>query len=135
MVIHAIDQGITIQTPETVYKNYEVKKRYKFDWIYAEEGLKKCREYIGKPYDFKSVILNGLLLLLYYMVPIKKFRDWLWTKTVKDHSKYSCSEFDVLMMQKAEYPPALTIDAELTTPVKLEDFCEKHPEHLVKQPL
>ena len=124
MVVHAQPTGIMIETAANVHKEYIIKKRYRFIHVGAERGLKRCKKYLGKPYDFKAVLTNGLLLVLYRLIPIKRFQDWLWSKTVKDHSKYSCTEFAALMMKNSGYVKARGLDEETVTPGELAAFCQ-----------
>jgi len=127
MVVHAQPSGIVVEAPETVYEEYTLMKRYQCTFSGAEEGLRKCYGYIGKPYDYKVILTHMFLLILYYMVPIKKFRDWLWTKTVTNSSAYSCSELGALLLLNSGYFPAQDMDPELVTPTDLSQFCSERP--------
>lgn len=127
MVVHAQSSGIVVESPDTVYEEYTLMKRYQCTFSGADEGLRKCYSYIGKPYDYKVILTNMLLMILYYMVPIKKFRAWLWTRTVTNSNAYSCSELGTLLLKNSGYMAAQGLDPELVTPTELENFCSIYP--------
>jgi hypothetical protein len=121
-VTHAQSTGVVTQPLEAIREKYPVQKWYR---VRSDEfirgGLKKMRPHIGKPYDYVAVLINTVLLLLYYL-----FRwEWLWKIVWRDSRKFTCSEFVIMVLKEAAILGAGQLDPELTTPSQLERFCSQ----------
>ena len=109
-VTHAIDEGVIPQRAEMLLKKYDESVCFKVDGIDITDGMKKCRDYVNRKYDYKAVILNGLLLLLYRMTGVE------WFNPIINQNRISCSEFIALVLQASNYKPVMGKLAELYPP-------------------
>jgi hypothetical protein len=136
---HSDEKGVR-KIPAVPYLSNE-KIRYaqwrcKFD---LGPALKKCRNYVGKKYDFKALLIGFPLKFLVY---------WLSGKTImnptQDKSKMTCSEFVAIILQAVTFTKEQSEDfgvnhtgslpdvdqwnAESITPKELDDYFCKYPE-------
>jgi len=128
-VTHAISDGVTIQKAELLKENYDESECFQVIGLDMRQGMRETRDYVNKPYDFKAVILNGLLLLLYRLTKIE------WFNPIIDHNKASCSEFATLILQRANFKPVQGKEAELVPPDGergLFPIIRRHPENMRK---
>ena len=128
-VTHAISGGVTIQRAELLQENYDRSECFQVLGLDMRQAMKETRNYVNKPYDFRSVIFNGLLLLLYRMTGVE------WFNPIIDHSKASCSEFVTLILQRANFKDVQGKEAELWPPDGedgLFPVIEKNPKHMNK---
>jgi hypothetical protein len=106
-VTHAISEGVSVQRAELVKESYDESVCFQvIGGIDVAQGMRETRDYVNKPYDFRAVILNGLLLLLYRLTGVE------WFNPIIDHNKASCSEFVALILQRANFTAVQGKDAE-----------------------
>ena len=106
-VTHAISDGVSVQRAELLRDKYNESVCFQvMGSIDVQQGMRETRDYVNKPYDFRSVILNGLLLILYKLTHVE------WFNPVIDHNKVSCSEFVALILQRANFTAVQGKDAE-----------------------
>lgn len=110
-VAHATKDGVVIQPAEELEKQYDSSAGFEvIGDLDILQAMKETRNYIGRSYDYRSVIINGLLLLLYRLTGVE------WFNPIIDQSKISCSEFVSLILQRAKFSPAQEKNAELFPP-------------------
>jgi hypothetical protein len=109
-VTHAISDGVIPQRVELLKKNYDDWMCFEVVGLDIEEGMRKARNYVNKKYDFKAVILNGILLALYKVTGVE------WFNPIINHNKVSCSEFVALILQGCNFEPVMGKDAEMFPP-------------------
>lgn len=110
-VAHATNDGVVLQRAEELEKQYEASAGFKvIGDLDIFQAMQQTRDYIGLPYDYKAVILNGLLLLLYRLTGIQ------WFSPIVDNNRISCSEFVALILQRANFLPVQERVAELYSP-------------------
>lgn len=108
-----------------IYPAKKIRKEYPKHIIYRNEfdpsnGFKWGFNHLGYGYDY-GVIVNAIILILFKLTKWK----WLWKILLKNASKFSCSEFACLFLQKCEIQGLDKYEAEFTTPFDLSEFCEK----------
>jgi len=130
---HAGPSGVVKVPLETVHAEQSKRKVYdcRLDLI---PGLRASRGHVGAAYDYRSVLWNGLLLLLSRVFA----REWLTKIVTRNRSKMSCSEFVSTIMKRAgvfdterAVKPLFamgvsngeSLDPEFVTPGALEQFC------------
>jgi hypothetical protein len=137
---HAGPTGVVKVPLEQVHEAHTKRRVYECE-VDLSKGLRAVREYVGSEYDYRSVMWNGLLLLLSRVFA----REWLMKIVSKNRSKMSCSEFVSLIMKRAGVFDSeqsahvlLTLgvkveelDPELVTPGALERFCSDSDDFLV----
>jgi len=107
-VAHAIDKGVTIQRAELIKEHYDESECFQvLGGVDIDQGMRETRDYINRPYDFKAVMWNGLLLLLYRLTGVE------WFNPIVEHNKVSCSEFVGLVLQRSNFKPVQGREAEL----------------------
>jgi hypothetical protein len=109
-VTHAISDGVIPQRAELLNKNYDKSTCFEVVDLDMVSAMRKTRDYVNKKYDFKAVILNGLLLVLYKLTAVE------WFNPIIDHNKVSCSEFVALILQHAGFAPVMHKNAEMFPP-------------------
>jgi len=110
-VAHATKDGVVVQPAEELEKHYEVSVGFKIiSDLEVLKAMRETRDYIGLPYDYRAVIINGLLLLLYKLTGVQ------WFDPVINQNKLSCSEFVALILQRANFLPVQERNAELYSP-------------------
>jgi len=122
-VAHAGPKGVVKETQENVYKKYPKHRIYDFSGDLTK-GLHAVKGDVGADYDYRSVIWNGLLLVLYTATRW----NYLHSLVTRNTSKLSCSEFVAKILKECGVEGTETFDPELTTPGDLERFCA-HSDH------
>lgn len=122
-VTHAQKPGVITRPVETVTKDYPKHIRYEVQDSKIQAGLIAMRSESGKPYDYFTMIWNACILIIYQITKWK----CLWDIVCHNASKYTCSEYVTLVLQKANIPGTEHYDAELTTSGQLEQFCANSP--------
>jgi hypothetical protein len=121
LAVHANEHGVIIEPLENVENRYNliVKFECKHTLMY---GFDKCKDYLGKKYDFKSVISNLILLLLIDLFDLENVNP------VIDNNKFSCSEFvmTIFKYSKIENFSEHIEIPELYTPENVYRICEEY---------
>lgn len=116
VIVHATARGIVVEPYERAMKGQTVKL---FELEHdMSSGFAAVREYLTAGYDFRSVIWNGILYVLFWLTGAR----FLWKLIARNAARVSCSEFGVLWLQGAEFPESKELDAELTHPGMLLEF-------------
>lgn len=124
-VAHASSKGVVI-VPATRYLRSIRGKgeivRYKVKNLDTAAGMSKCRLLIGRDYDYKSLVWNLFLVLLY-----KWFGRLLGTPRI-DRTKITCSEFVSSILKEAGAWGEQNIEPEFLSPGALESLCHGSPD-------
>jgi len=119
-VAHSADEGVVKEPCERVRARYSrvcIFEAKDFDLV---PGMVASKELLGRKYDLK-VIWNALLLVTYRATKWQ----WLWKLTLRDISKFTCSEFVATVLKRANLKEAQSIDAEFATPGGLFNICKE----------
>ncbi len=140
-IAHSDSRGVR-KIPAEPYLAKKKRKhaayRCKFD---ARIALQENRKFIGRRYDFLSILFG---------FPIKFFVYWISGKRIcnpsRDESKFTCSEFVATVLKSVRVPrkpshehsapiplPWTEMwDPESMTPRDLREYCDAHPEFFEK---
>lgn len=118
--VHAQKTGVIKERIFDVWRKYPTRKRFEIKHD-IREGIKIALAAVGKPYDFRSVFINSIILYWWRMT------GKLVADPVRDATLYSCSELVTVALIESEFPGANTLDPELTTPGMLFEFCSRRP--------
>ncbi len=100
--------------------NPHVEYRCKFD---ITEAMSRCRDFVGRPYDYLSLLVGHPIKLLgYYLTGVEALNP------VRDASRFTCSEFVATVLKAAELPGTKGMDPESETPASLARYMDGHPE-------
>ena len=121
MAIHSSAKGVVIEPCENVRKRYPKCKTYECRADIGN-GLLAIRHYLGADYDYKAVLWNGFLLLVYTFCPVRELFDIV----ERNNARFSCSELASIILKQAKIRGAHGLDPELMTPGMLERFCSSN---------
>ena len=97
-----------------------VEYRCKFD---ISQGLARSRDFVGRPYDYVSLLVgHPIKLLAYYLTGVEVLNP------VRDASRFTCSEFVAVVLKAAELPGTGDMDPESETPASPMHYMDSHPE-------
>lgn len=126
-VAHSAENGVVKVPAEPYLASCETVKRFEAQ-VDLTKGLRACREFVGRDYDYK-VIWNALLLVVHRWTSWK----WLLGLASRDISRMTCSEFVATILKKAGLPEARGMEPEFITPGDLFKLCETSDKFRVMQ--
>lgn len=118
-IAEATAAGVDVVPLERAPKKGELVLYVVKSWD-VDPGFKVAKDFIGTEYDWLSVIWNSVLMVLFKITGWM----WIWNKVRRDSSKATCSEFVTIIIKGSRMPGSEKLDPELTTPGKLQKFCE-----------
>lgn len=116
--VHAGPDGVVAVPVENVRRAYPRARVYELEGADLDAGRRVLERYVGAAYDYRSVIWNGVLLLLSRVFA----KELLEGAVNRDAAKMSCSEFGTLALIEAGVPEVAELEAELTPPGRLEEL-------------
>lgn len=97
-----------------------VEYRCRFD---ISEAMSRCRDFVGQPYDYVSLLVgHPIKLLAYYLTGVEVLNP------ARDASRFTCSEFVATVLKAAALPGTVDMDPESETPASLVRYMDSHPE-------
>jgi hypothetical protein len=118
MAFHAVETGVVVEPfahARSRYKNFKIYETIK-DYDNFEEITKK---YVGKKYDFKCTIWNGILLVLFGLFRL----EFLYSLAIRDKSRFSCADLTSFIFKDLEFKGSEYLDPDLVYPGLLEHYC------------
>ncbi len=121
-LVNADAHGVRVlpQSAVPLLGNPHVEYRCRFNII---EAMSRCRDFVGRPYDYLSLLVgHPVKLLTYYLTGVEALNP------VRDASRFTCSEFVATVFKAAELPGTENMDPESETPASLVRYMDGHPE-------
>lgn len=117
--LHSGARGVAVVPLRQVTPTYTAVARYAVAGLPEAAVLAVAHTYVGRPYDYRAVLWNGLLLVLLRLTGWQRLHD----AVVRDAARYSCSELVAAILGGAGLEGLPALDPELTTPQNLADLC------------